>query len=62
MSEIIILVCTLGTTPAECNIQTAIEVQKYKSQQLCVYGAVQTLSQDPRGTTNSYPKIICNGR
>lgn len=62
MTEIIVLICLAGTNPTECTINTALEIQKYKTLQLCISGGIATVANDPRNTNETYPKIICKGR
>jgi len=63
MTEAIILICTLGVSIADCNIRTALEVNRnVVTTTRCVYSAMPLLGADPRASNQVYSKVICNGR
>jgi len=63
MNEVIILTCVVGVSIADCNIQTALEVNRNViTTTMCVYSAMPLLGADPRASNQVYSKVICNGR
>lgn len=55
-----ILVCLMGTAPADCTASTAIEVRHYGVRHLdCLMQSMPMLASDPRAVHPAYSKILC---